>query len=70
MFFRDVIGQETVKNRLIQSAKEERVSHAQLLAGAEGSGNLALALAYAQYVSCSDKQHGDSCGECPSCRST
>ncbi len=68
MFFRDVIGQETVKNRLIQSAKEERVSHAQLLAGAEGSGNLALALAYAQYVSCSDKQHGDSCGECPSCR--
>lgn len=68
MFFRDVIGQEAVKNRLIQSAKEERVSHAQLLAGAEGSGNLALALAYAQYVSCSDKQHGDSCGECPSCK--
>lgn len=68
MFFRDVIGQEAVKSRLIQSAKEERVSHAQLLAGAEGSGNLALALAYAQYVSCSNKQHGDSCGECPSCR--
>jgi DNA polymerase-3 subunit delta' len=68
MFFRDVIGQEAVKNRLIQSAKEARVSHAQLLAGGEGSGNLALALAYAQYISCSDKQHDDSCGECPSCK--
>jgi len=68
MFFRDVIGQEAVKNRLIQSAKEARVSHAQLLAGGEGSGNLALALAYAQYVSCSNKQHDDSCGECPSCK--
>lgn len=68
MLFRDVIGQEAVKNRLIQSANEARVSHAQLLAGAEGSGNLALALAYAQYVSCSNKQHNDSCGECPSCK--
>ncbi|MEN6455042.1 MAG: DNA polymerase III subunit delta [Prolixibacteraceae bacterium] len=68
MFFRDVIGQEAVKSRLIQSAEEERVSHAQLLAGTEGSGNLALALAYAQYISCSDKQHDDSCGKCPSCK--
>jgi DNA polymerase-3 subunit delta' len=68
MFFRDVIGQEAVKNRLIQSVAEARVSHAQLLAGTEGSGNLALALAYAQYVSCTNRQHDESCGECPSCK--
>ncbi len=68
MFFRDVIGQEAVKNRLIQSVNEARVSHAQLLSGPEGSGNLALALAYAQYVSCTDRQNGDSCGSCPSCK--
>lgn len=68
MFFREVIGQEAVKNRLSQSVNDARVSHAQLLAGPEGSGSLALALAYAQYVSCSNKQNGDSCGECPSCR--
>ena len=68
MFFRDVIGQEAVKARLIQSVDEERVSHAQMFAGPEGSGSLALALAYAQYVSCINKQNGDSCGECVSCR--
>ena len=68
MFFQDVIGQEATKKRLIQSVKEERISHAQLFAGPEGSGKLALALAYAQYVSCKDKQDGDSCGQCSSCK--
>jgi len=68
MFFREIIGQEAVKNRLRQSVNDARVSHAQLFAGPEGSGSLALALAYAQYVSCSNKQNGDSCGECPSCK--
>ncbi|WP_339735706.1 DNA polymerase III subunit delta [uncultured Sunxiuqinia sp.] len=68
MFFQDVIGQEATKKRLIQSVKEERISHAQLFAGPEGSGKLALALAYAQYISCLDKQNGDSCGHCSSCK--
>ena len=68
MFFRQVIGQESIKKSLLQSVKDNRVSHAQLFAGPDGSGNLALALAYAQYVSCQNKQEGDSCGECPSCK--
>ena len=68
MFFRDIIGQTAIKNRFIQAINESRVSHAQLFAGPEGSGNLALALAYAQYVACSDKQDHDSCGTCPSCK--
>lgn len=68
MLFQDVIGQEATKKRLIQSVNEERISHAQLFAGPEGSGKLALALAYAQYVSCLNKQNGDSCGQCSSCK--
>ena len=68
MFFRDVTGQEAVKHRLIQAVAEERISHAQLLSGPEGSGSLALALAYAQYVSCQNRQGDDSCGVCPSCK--
>jgi DNA polymerase-3 subunit delta' len=46
---------------------EERVSHAQLFAGPQGCGNLALALAFAQYVSCENKTPSDSCGTCKSC---
>lgn len=68
MFFRDIVGQHAIKDRFIQTINESRISHAQLFAGPEGSGNLALALAYAQYVSCSNKQADDSCGTCLSCK--
>jgi DNA polymerase-3 subunit delta' len=68
MQFKQIIGQAAVKQRLIASVTENRVSHAQLFLGPEGSGNLPLAVAYAQYVSCEDKQPDDSCGVCASCR--
>lgn len=68
MFFKEVIGQEATKQRLIQSVKAERISHAQLFAGPEGTGKLALAIAYAQFVACTNRQADDSCGECPSCK--
>lgn len=68
MFFKEVIGQNSIKQRLIQSVNEERVSHAQLFAGPPGTGKLALAIAYAQYVACTNRQTDDSCGECPSCK--
>ena len=68
MQFKHIIGQEAVKQRLINTVKDNRVSHAQLFLGPEGSGSLALAVAYAQYLSCEDKQPEDSCGVCASCR--
>lgn len=68
MQFKDIVGQDAVKHRLLNSVKENRVSHAQLFLGPEGSGSLPLAVAYAQYVSCEDKQPDDSCGVCSSCR--
>jgi DNA polymerase-3 subunit delta' len=67
MRFADIIGQEDIKQRLVRTVEESRVSHAQLFLGPEGSGKLALAVAYAQYINCTNKQDGDSCGECPSC---
>lgn len=67
MFFKDIPGQHAVKKRLINSVTEARISHAQLFLGPEGSGSLALALAYAQYISCLNKQADDSCGKCSAC---
>lgn len=67
MLFLEIAGQSAVKERLIQSVKENRVSHAQLFLGPEGSGNLALAIAYAQYLCCEQKLANDSCGQCSSC---
>ena len=68
MLFREIPGQSAIKQRLINTVKENRVSHAQLFLGPEGSGSLALAVAYAQYVNCENRQPDDSCGECASCR--
>lgn len=67
MLFSEIIGQQTIKERLIRSVSEGRISHAQLFLGPQGSGSLALALAYAQYISCKNKLETDSCGVCPSC---
>ncbi len=68
MFFKDVIGQEKIKERLIRSVQEKRISHALMFTGPNGTGKLALALAFAQYVLCTSRNENDSCGECPSCR--
>ncbi|HBX51910.1 MAG: DNA polymerase III subunit delta [Bacteroidetes bacterium RIFOXYA12_FULL_35_11] len=67
MLFKEVIGQNEIKKRLIRSVNEGRISHAQLFIGPVGTGKLSLAIAYAQYISCENKQESDSCGECPSC---
>jgi len=46
----------------------DRLPHAQIFLGPEGCGKLALALAYAQYALCENKQTTDSCGVCAACR--
>lgn len=68
MLFRDIIGQEAIKQQLRQSVREGRIPHAQLFAGKSGIGKLQLALAYAQYLNCPHRTDEDSCGECPTCR--
>ena len=67
MNFSQIPGQKEIKVKLLRSVKEERVSHAQLFAGNEGCGNMALALAYARYISCENRTDIDSCGICKSC---
>ena len=67
MYFRDVIGQEEAKQRLIQEAREGRIPHARLFCGPEGIGKLPLAIAYARYLSCSNPGESDACGICPNC---
>ncbi|MCD6201024.1 MAG: DNA polymerase III subunit delta [Bacteroidales bacterium] len=67
MQFKDIPGLEEIKHRLRQTVLENRISHAQLFYGEEGSAALALAMAYAQYITCLDRQEEDSCGVCASC---
>jgi DNA polymerase-3 subunit delta' len=68
MQFKEIVGQERVKEQLIQTVIENRVSHAQLFLSCDGSGALPLAIAYAQYINCLNPAETDSCGTCSSCR--
>lgn len=68
MKFSDVIGQDRIKEKLIESVKTERIHHAQLFLGDTGHGSLALGLAYAQYINCENRIDDDSCGSCSNCQ--
>jgi len=65
--FKNIIGQKDLKQKLRKSVSETRVAHTQLFLGVEGSGALPLAIAFAQYLNCKNKENDDSCGECHSC---
>lgn len=67
MQFSAVIGQQALKKVLVENALNGRIPHARLFMGPEGSGNLAIALAYATYLICEKRTATDSCGACPSC---
>ena len=68
MRFGDIIGNGTAADALRSMADSGRVAHSMLFYENEGCGALPLALAYVQYLNCSNPHDGDSCGECPSCR--
>lgn len=70
MTFQEVIGQEDAKERLRMLVQENRVPHAMLFCGPQGCGKMALAMAFASYLLCSNKENGDSCGHCPQCAMT
>ncbi len=50
MVFKDIIGQASVKAHLIDMVQQNRLSHALLFLGKEGSGALPLAINFAQFV--------------------
>ena len=70
MFFKTIPGKEDEKLRLIHQVKEDRIPHAQLFIGREGSANLTMALSFVSYLYCQNKKKDDSCGECPACKLT
>lgn len=68
MLFADVVGHEALGAKLREAVRSQRVAHAQLFEGHEGAGALALARAYAQYLTCQSPTEADSCGQCTSCK--
>lgn len=68
MQFKSVIGQDKIKKKLVESVETGKVSHAQLFTAPEGSGGLAIGIAFAQYLLCESPSENDSCGRCDNCK--
>lgn len=67
MLFEDIIGQIETSATLRSLSLNDRLPHALLLLGREGSGKLAIALALAAHLVCENPSLEDSCGQCSSC---
>lgn len=66
MLFSEILGLEHLKKHLTASADRGRIPHAQLFSGSHGSGALPMAIAYAQYLLCHNK-NGENKGQDTTC---
>ncbi len=67
--FKNIIGHESVVESLQNALMLDKVSHAYILEGEEGSGKMTMAEAFAMALQC-EKGGKDACMNCPSCRQT
>lgn len=65
--FKDVIGHEQIIAHLSNSLKNNKVSHAYIFSGEDGTGKNMLAKLFAKALQC-EAGYGDSCGMCHSCK--
>jgi DNA polymerase-3 subunit delta' len=68
MFFKDIVGQQMVAQKLRNSFTSGRLGHATLFTGKEGHGALPLTLAFSRFIMCRNRSESDACGACPSCK--
>ena len=67
----DIKGHARIKEVLERSLSQGRLHHALLMAGPDGVGKRAMALALAAAINCRDRVEGTfepGCGQCNSCR--
>lgn len=68
MLFKNIIGQQEAKQRLINEAKQGKIPHARIFCGPKGAGKWKMAYAYAALLLCKTPKEDDACGTCPQCR--
>lgn len=65
--FKDVVGHEQIIEHLRNSLKNNKISHAYIFCGEDGTGKNMLAKLFAKALEC-EAGYGDSCGMCRSCK--
>ncbi len=67
MKFSEIPGLDPLKKQLVGAYQKNHIAHAQLFNSIEGGGGLPIAISYATFLLCENKQGDDACGQCPSC---
>lgn len=66
--FRDIVGQEQLKEHLRNAIEQNKVSHAYIINGERNSGKEFIAKVFAMALQCQERKNGEPCQECHSCR--
>lgn len=67
--FKDVIGQNLIKQALINANLNNKTTHAYIFSGPRGIGKTSIARIFAASINCLKPNNGDCCEECSVCQS-
>ena len=67
--FNELIGQDSIKEILVNSIKLSRIAHAYIFTGPRGTGKTSTAKIFAKTLNCINNSSGISCDECEMCKS-
>ena len=66
--FRDIVGQEQLKEHLQGAIERNKVSHAYIINGERNSGKEFIAKVFAMALECTDRKDGEPSQVCHSCK--
>ena len=66
--FTELVGQESIKDVLINSIKTNKIAHAYIFTGPRGTGKTSTAKIFAKTLNCLHNENGISCDECDMCK--
>ncbi|MDD4705774.1 MAG: DNA polymerase III subunit gamma/tau [Bacilli bacterium] len=67
--FNDLVGQDHIKELLLQSILNNKLSHAFIFNGPRGTGKTSTAKLFAKIINCTNNFEGIACNKCVSCLS-